>query len=1077
MSPQDKDIVSMQENTKHTSRPQYVLLLIFILLAVGIIAGGFLYYRNYKLQFRSEIEKQLSAITNLKVKEIVKWRQERFADAHTIYENTVFSQLVGRVLHNSADAESRQSLLVWLGTFVSAYPEYDRAFLVDAQGALQLSVPGEAFLDKPAIFLEAEQTLQTGQIRILDLYRDATGGQIHMMILIPIFDVQNNRRPLGVIVLRIDPEVYLYPFLQNWPTLSPTSETLIVRRDGDDVLFLNELKFRAGSALKLKISLENSSVPAVKAVSGQVGIVVGVDYNGIQVIADVRQVPDSPWFMVARMAAAELYAPLNVRLWSLLLLVVALLSAAGLSILVLWRQQRVVFYHSQLEIQRDKSWLQDIISRSLNEIYVFDSDTLRFTFANTGALHNIGYSLDELTRLKSFDIKSDYTEEIFRAAVQPLLTGDKDMLVFDTLYRRKDGSVYPVEVHLQHVDIGDHAVFLAIANDITKRKQTEQALRDSEKSVRGKLKVILEPEGDISTLDLSDIIDSETLQHIMDDFYRVMPVTSAIIDLSGKILIAVGWQDICTRFHRSSPESCNNCIESDTVLSSGVSEGEFKSYLCKNNMWDMASPIIVGGKHLGNVLMGQFFYDDELPDVEVFRNQARLYGFPEEEYLEALAKVPVLSHEKANAAMVFYSGLAGMISKLSYSTIKLSRSITEQKQAQEIIARQAKISQIFLTADDEEMYNQILKVILDLLDSPYGVFGYLDEAGALVVPTMTRDIWEKCQVHDEILRFPRESWGDSSWPRAIHEKKFNFSNEPSSNVPDGHVAIQRHITVPIMIGSTVVGLFQIANKQTDYTDDDIENLQNIAEHVAPILSARIRRDEHEKNLQDKNAELARFSYTLSHDLKSPLVTIRTFLGYLEKDFQKQDTDWIAKDFTFIRSASDKMSLLLDELLDLTRVGQVENPESNAPLQDIVQEALTLVAGRIAESGVIVEITPQPLVLCGDRMRLVEVFQNLIDNAVKFMGEQSQPRVDIGWQRKDDENLLFVRDNGMGIDPRYQDKVFDLFEKIDTGIEGTGLGLALVKRIVEVHKGRIWVESEGLGKGTCFWFVLPGGSKE
>ena len=129
----------------------------------------------------------------------------------------------------------------------------------------------------------------------------------------------------------------------------------------------------------------------------------------------------------------------------------------------------------------------------------------------------------------------------------------------------------------------------------------------------------------------------------------------------------------------------------------------------------------------------------------------------------------------------------------------------------------------------------------------------------------------------------------------------------------------------------------------------------------------------------------------------------------------------------------------------------------------MKEALDLVAGRIAERGVQVEVTEEPILLCGDRPRLVEVFQNLVDNAVKFMGDQPAPRVEIGVEPDGGETVFFVRDNGIGIDPRHQPKLFGLFEKLDPGSEGTGIGLALVKRIVEVHGGRIWVESEGPGR--------------
>ncbi len=229
----------------------------------------------------------------------------------------------------------------------------------------------------------------------------------------------------------------------------------------------------------------------------------------------------------------------------------------------------------------------------------------------------------------------------------------------------------------------------------------------------------------------------------------------------------------------------------------------------------------------------------------------------------------------------------------------------------------------------------------------------------------------------------------------------------------------------------------------------------------------------EQALQEKNAELERFTYTVSHDLRSPLVTIRTFMGHLADDLSRGDTENIARDLQYIHTATAKMGQLLDELLHLSRLGRVMNPSVETPLQEIVREALALVAGRIDQRGVRVQVTQEAVLLYGDRVRLAEVFQNLIDNAAKFMGEQTEPLIEIGAEIRNGEIACFVRDNGIGIDPQHTHKLFELFEKLHPEIEGSGMGLALVKRIVELHGGRIWVESEGLGKGACFWFSLPG----
>jgi signal transduction histidine kinase len=226
-------------------------------------------------------------------------------------------------------------------------------------------------------------------------------------------------------------------------------------------------------------------------------------------------------------------------------------------------------------------------------------------------------------------------------------------------------------------------------------------------------------------------------------------------------------------------------------------------------------------------------------------------------------------------------------------------------------------------------------------------------------------------------------------------------------------------------------------------------------------------------LQAKNADMERFLYTASHDLKSPVVTVRTFLGYLEKDLASADAGRIEKDMNFMRVAADKMAQLLDEMVDFARIGHTVVPPERVELKNLIEEVLGIVAGRITERGVTVTLGDLDVTLHGDRSRLAELWQNLLDNAVKFMGNQSEPCVEMGVERRTGEVVFYVRDNGIGIDPRYHAKVFGLFEKLDPKAEGTGLGLALVRRIVELYQGRIWPESAGLAQGTCFYFTLPG----
>jgi len=265
-----------------------------------------------------------------------------------------------------------------------------------------------------------------------------------------------------------------------------------------------------------------------------------------------------------------------------------------------------------------------------------------------------------------------------------------------------------------------------------------------------------------------------------------------------------------------------------------------------------------------------------------------------------------------------------------------------------------------------------------------------------------------------------------------------------------------------------VSLFPILNAEGELTQvvcqwvDVTERMQAAAERERLI-----------GDLENRTAELERFIYTVSHDLKSPLITIQEFLGLLQEDITARETEQINTDIQFMTTAANRMQKMLAELLELSRIGRLDNPAEKIFLEDTAREAAELVAGQIHERGVKIDIQPGLPIIYGDRPRLLEVMQNLIENAVKFMGDNHHPKIEVGTRQDDDKTVCFVRDNGIGIESQYHNKIFELFDKLDNNSEGTGIGLALVKRIIETHQGRIWVESEGNGQGSTFCFTVVG----
>ena len=257
-------------------------------------------------------------------------------------------------------------------------------------------------------------------------------------------------------------------------------------------------------------------------------------------------------------------------------------------------------------------------------------------------------------------------------------------------------------------------------------------------------------------------------------------------------------------------------------------------------------------------------------------------------------------------------------------------------------------------------------------------------------------------------------------------------------------------------------------------DSNPQGIIGITRDITERKKAEIEREALIRELEAKNTELERFTYTVSHDLKSPLITIRGFLGFIEQDAKSGNMERLKADVQRISDATDKMQNLLYGLLNLSRIGRMMNPPEVIPFSELVQDVLDNVQGQVESRRVKVEIQPDLPAVYGDRQRLVEALQNLLDNAVKFMGDQEDPQIGIGLFDKDIETgklVFFVKDNGIGIESKYHERVFGLFNKLNPAVEGTGIGLALVKGIVEFHGGRIWVESE-MGKGSVFYLSLP-----
>ncbi len=474
--------VGMGKNPGKKKRSGIIYLLIFVFLALVIIMAGLLSYRNYESHFRSEAERQLTAIVELKVDELANWRRERLGDALFFFGNSIFSNLVRRYVERPEDREAQNQIRIWMSHFQEAR-HYERIMLLDDSLIKKIIIPYRKERLVSYVSLNSLAVLHSGKVVFEDFYWNEENKKIYLKILIPVLERRDGRGPLAVLVLRIDPATYLYPFIERWPVPSRTAETQLIRRDGDNVLYLNDLKFSKNSALKLRMSMNQKDAPTVMALLGREGIVEGRDYRGVPVMAAIHPIPASPWFLVAKVDRTEVFAPLADRLRMIILIIVVLLLGTGAGLASIWRRQQVHFFKEQVEMAQQlldsQANLRAITDSAQDAILMMD-DRGRLTFWNPAAERIFGHASADVIGTNLHDlIAPERYHEAHHAAFPEFLRTGRGAAIGQTLELqalRRDGKEITVSLSLSSAQIQGSWHAVGILRDISEQKAAENEL-------------------------------------------------------------------------------------------------------------------------------------------------------------------------------------------------------------------------------------------------------------------------------------------------------------------------------------------------------------------------------------------------------------------------------------------------------------------------------------------------------------------------------------------------------------------------------------------------------------------------
>jgi PAS domain S-box-containing protein len=454
------------------------LLLVFFLFSATLGTGGYFFFEHQKKKFKQKEWDELAAIADLKVRQISSWRKERKADGLIIMESPFVADLARRLLRGTGAKADRQVFLSWMALWQRT-SNYQGVFLLDTTGTVRLSLPEGKRLDESYDRAPALEAMRKREVILSDLHRGETGKEILIDLVVPLLGAGGQENPSGVLLLEIDPFQFLYPLIQSWPMPSRSSESLLVRPEGGDAVFLSELRHQKHTILHLRFPISELRLPAAMAIRGTEGIVEGIDYRGVAVLAALRRIPDSPWFLVAKLDQGEVYAPIRQQAWYIGILIGLLISGAGLSVGLLWRHEQALFYQKQYEGELERRALAqhfDYLSRYANDMILLMDKDLKIIEANDRALESYGYTREELLQMRLEDLRPP-------EAKSPLLEQKKKLddlggIVFETLHRRKDGTTFYAESSSRVIDVEGKRFYQSILRDITERKRAEEALAD-----------------------------------------------------------------------------------------------------------------------------------------------------------------------------------------------------------------------------------------------------------------------------------------------------------------------------------------------------------------------------------------------------------------------------------------------------------------------------------------------------------------------------------------------------------------------------------------------------------------------
>jgi PAS domain S-box-containing protein len=460
---------------------RFLLPALFAILTAVIGGVTWRFYASQKELTEHGVEAQLLTVADAKVREISEWRKGRLGEAHAIMTDTFTMAALERVIGGKAAPSERAAAVDYLRS-LCANLHYAGAVLVDPEGR-EVLWEGRRFGDLSHLKPLMRNVIQAGDVVQHDFDPAELPHAPHLGLNLPLRSGAG-RPVFGGLLLSIDPQDFLYP-LQAWPVPSRSAEVLLVRREGDSVRYLTPVRHRPDAALRLQTPIGRSDRAAVMAVLGTQGNVEALDYRGVPVFAALRPVPDTAWYLVAKIDAEEVGEPVRRRSILLGVAAVSLILTAGGLMLILWRRVQLNLHRQHYESEIAHRTLLEqynYLSRSANDVILLTDANGTIVKANDRVTDVYGYSPDELCGTSIQQLRAPSSRPAFAAEWQMAM--ERGSLIFESLHQRRDGSEFAVEVSTRRIVVEDKALQQGVIRDISERKRAERELSESEARFR-----------------------------------------------------------------------------------------------------------------------------------------------------------------------------------------------------------------------------------------------------------------------------------------------------------------------------------------------------------------------------------------------------------------------------------------------------------------------------------------------------------------------------------------------------------------------------------------------------------------